>query len=122
VPEWEENVIHTMETKVSQSPDPSSTLKYQFYYFRDEAVSDRRAIFMSQQRHAPEYNIIENSNKELNREKFKLEEEVYSWHQKNEALESGRHSMVTSFNQRESYHKAQMEHCQERINQYSEQL
>jgi hypothetical protein len=111
-----------METKVSQSPDPSSTLKYQFYYFRDEAINDRRAIFMSQQRHAPEYNIIENSNKELNREKYKLEEEVYNWHKKNEALESGRQSMVSSFSQRESHLKAQMEHCQEWINQYSEQL
>jgi hypothetical protein len=49
---------------------------------------------MSQERHQPEYYIIENSNKELNREKLKLEEEVYSWHKKNEALENGRQTMV----------------------------
>lgn len=74
---------------------------------------------MSQERHRPEYNIIENENKELNKEKMKLEEEVYSWHKKNEALESGRQIMVTNIHERELNHREIMYNCQESINSYS---
>lgn len=58
VMEWEENVIHTVLTRVANSPDKNSSLNYQFYYFRDPTISDRRPIFLSEERHRPEYNII----------------------------------------------------------------
>lgn len=109
---WEENVIHWMESKLNNSPDKNSCITFSFYYFKDPTIIDRRPIFMLQQRHQPEYNIIENSNRELNREKIKLEEEVYTWYKKNEALESGRQNMAISLTEREHRHRTMVNHCQ----------
>ena len=50
---------------------------------------------------------------------MKLEEEVYHWHKKNEALQSGCHDMMANLQEREVYYHNRVGHCQEIINQYT---
>jgi hypothetical protein len=48
--EWESNVFHHSVAGLSHSPDKQARLGFDFYYFLDESVVDRRPIFLSGER------------------------------------------------------------------------
>ncbi len=103
--EWEQNVIHATESRLVNSPDNHSCLKYNFYYFRELGVNDGKAFLEAKQKREREYSLIESFNEQLSQEKQKLEEEAYSWHKKNEQLETGRKTMINSIHERENHMK-----------------
>ena len=68
------------------SPDKQARIFFNFVYFKDNSISDKRPIFLSNNRYLEEYKNLEHKNIVMLSENRQLEEDLNREVMRNEAL------------------------------------